>query len=396
MYKVTDLFDMRQVVGARLEQILSERNMTKSKFCEVTGISRPTLDKILTASITNKRNYEKHLNKILDVLEMTPDVFMGTAVNKYMQFRKLKDILSYSVEHIAEASGLSVEKIKDIELGKEVELSELRNCAFAMHTSVNCLLEKNYFQPQLATLQDFLDFYHSDDTLADVGFWGHVGILPLHSDTYLWYPITRIVRNRIYELLDESRMIIPCMNNKVLWLNMNQISKIILLDEACDQPSFTNWDSSVDCGETPLVVYETLKDYVEYKEYGQTPPENLISPLMCSYLDEYIADHGELEEFEYRENLITLYSPNGSIEQNEIDFAQSESILTEITNVYEMDGFTNSDKFLWYEDLNGIEVILNTDAISVIELPLIEVENEIYEMQMEMMNELRDDHHIFD
>lgn len=51
---------------------------------------------------------------------------------------------------------------------------------------------------------------------------------------------------------------------------------------------------------------------------------------------------------------------------------------------------------MWYEDLNGIEVILNTDAISVMELPLIEVENEIYEMQMEMMNELRDDHHIFD
>lgn len=51
---------------------------------------------------------------------------------------------------------------------------------------------------------------------------------------------------------------------------------------------------------------------------------------------------------------------------------------------------------MWYEDLSGIEVILNTDAISVMELPLIEVENEIYEMQMEMMNELRDDHHIFD
>ncbi len=51
------------------------------------------------------------------------------------------------------------------------------------------------------------------------------------------------------------------MNNKLLLLNLNEVEQIVLLDEACDPPSFANWDSAISEGEIPLAVYEALEDY---------------------------------------------------------------------------------------------------------------------------------------
>ena len=51
------------------------------------------------------------------------------------------------------------------------------------------------------------------------------------------------------------------MNNKLLYLNLEKIKSIVLLDEACDPPEYYNWDYSVGEGEIPLVVYEVLEDY---------------------------------------------------------------------------------------------------------------------------------------
>ena len=67
MYEVGDLFDKRSVVGARLEEILSEQGYSKSKFCKMCGISRPTIDKLLSGNLTSKANFEKHISKILKI-----------------------------------------------------------------------------------------------------------------------------------------------------------------------------------------------------------------------------------------------------------------------------------------------------------------------------------------
>src|SRR5699024_4527266 len=127
----------------------------------------------------------------------------------------------------------------EIEAGEEATLAELRDIAVVLDTSVRNILEKNYFPLQNT-------------------FWGHVGIQPLESDRFLWYPITADTRKIIWQEMEEKYQVIPCMNNKVLLLNMDKIAEIVLLDDASDQPSFANWDPQVDCGGTPLVFYEAL------------------------------------------------------------------------------------------------------------------------------------------
>ena len=62
MYSVSDLFDKRSVVGIKLEKIIVDRGYTKVEISNEVGISRPTLNKILTGTLTSKINYEKHFN----------------------------------------------------------------------------------------------------------------------------------------------------------------------------------------------------------------------------------------------------------------------------------------------------------------------------------------------
>ena len=56
------------------------------------------------------------------------------------------------------------------------------------------------------------------DALDEIsGFWGHVGIKLCGIDKYMWYPINSNTRKMIYKGIDEELMVIPCMNNKVLF-----------------------------------------------------------------------------------------------------------------------------------------------------------------------------------
>lgn len=48
MYNMNDLFNSRDVVGCKLNQIIGSRKYTKSNVCTSAGISRPTLDSIVT------------------------------------------------------------------------------------------------------------------------------------------------------------------------------------------------------------------------------------------------------------------------------------------------------------------------------------------------------------
>ena len=57
MYGIDDLFEKRSIVGSRLEELLHKQGITKARFCADAGISRPTLDKLLTGNITNKVNF---------------------------------------------------------------------------------------------------------------------------------------------------------------------------------------------------------------------------------------------------------------------------------------------------------------------------------------------------
>ena len=114
--------------------------------CNGVGISRPTLDKLIAGDVTNKINFEKHMTKLLAFLSVTPNELLGGIDNLYNQSRDLRDILHLNLDELSHKSGVSIENLEKIEAGENIPLTDLRDVAMMLGTSVLGLLGNNYFQ----------------------------------------------------------------------------------------------------------------------------------------------------------------------------------------------------------------------------------------------------------
>lgn len=166
------------------------------------------------------------------------------------------------------------------------------------------------------------------------------------------------------------------MNNKVLFLNRKNIKEILVLDEACDAPGFANWDSNISCGEIPYVIYEALEDYWcwENKELLQ----DKMSEKFLNFMNDFIKKN-EWEEDDIYEMIhdSIIYFTDGTQRIAEIDFDWLSDITDNIQQIYEFGEDLYEDDVWKFCDLNGTEVILNLDNVSMVELPLVSVNNAI-------------------
>lgn len=383
MYNVKDLFDKRSVFGARLEQFMDSHHITKAKLCKDAEISRPTLDKLLNAEITNGTNFEKHAAKILDALHITADILMGNSHNVYNQMRTLKNMLHISEDALSAASGISISRLRDIEAGEEATIAELRDIALCCKTSIRGLLGTYYFDIPFSTISVY-DFNASTEV---PGFWGHIGILTPSSDDYLWYPISSDVKERLYYLLDQQFIVVPCMNNKVLFLNMNHINNILLLDDACSEPSFANWDPMVSEGEIPLVIYEALNDFIDI-DLGIDPDteETVMSPRFLKLIKELVSEkQWTADDILWLLNGITVYFNNSKHISTMVNPDDDETFTCAVRSAYEFGELQHDDLIVRFFDSDGTEIILNLNNISMIEAPLLAIENIICQ-DMEQSN----------
>ena len=67
------LFEQRRLIADKLKVCIRDSGFTKVSFSKKTDISRPTLDRLLNGTIENKSTFDKHLQKILIALNMTPE-----------------------------------------------------------------------------------------------------------------------------------------------------------------------------------------------------------------------------------------------------------------------------------------------------------------------------------
>ena len=379
MNNIEDLFDKRELVGAKLEQLLEDKSYTKIKFCKESGLSRPTLDKLLYGNLTSKTNYEKHISKALKCLSLTPDMLLSKSDNIYTQFRMIRNIRKIATSYISKDTGISEERLKEIESGIEATDAELRDIALSLGISVRILQGTNFFESQIAMLDDFviLGEYANDIRSNDIsGFWGHIGVHLINTDNYLWFPISGNTRKTAYKLTNEKFFIVPCMNNKLLFINLKNVDDFILLDEACDQPVNINWDYHVNCGEIPLVVYDALA----FKLYGANIDTSELSEQFSTRLDNLMKEKNwsDNDIFEITQ-LTTLHHKDGHKSTIDIDFNQDETISNMISDIYSFGETNDMDCILNCIDINGMEYMINIDNISMLELPLLKTEDAICE-----------------
>lgn len=378
MYVLEDLFDRRSAVGTRLEQILIEKKCTKTKLSKETGVSRPTVDKILSGTATSKKNYETHMSKILHYLQITPDNLLGNSACGSNRVREIRNIIKISTEKIANATGISQERLQQIEAGAEATIAELRDIAMQLRTSTHVITDNYFFEPQFSEMEYYMDMKDALDEIS--GFWGHVGIKLCGIDKYMWFPINSNTRRMIYRGINKERMVIPCMNNKVLLLNLLNIEDITLSNFDDDQPIGKDWDNNVSCGEIPLVIYEALEDYEEENSQEELYNGSEYSAKLHRYLTEYVQKNNwAREDILQVLNTSMLYYLDGREQSINIDFYEDEdTIVEEIEMVYGYE-FTELERnFMFYTDMNDrTENFVNFKTISMIELPLLKIEEAI-------------------
>ena len=69
--KFDELFEYRKLIAPKIKECVRDKGYTKVSFAKKTDISRPTLDKILNGSIDSKKTFDRHLRKILKVLNIS-------------------------------------------------------------------------------------------------------------------------------------------------------------------------------------------------------------------------------------------------------------------------------------------------------------------------------------
>ena len=74
--KFDELFEQRSLVASKLKDCIRDLGYTKVSFASKADISRPTLDKLLNGGIDNKSSFDRHLQKILKLLNMTVEELM--------------------------------------------------------------------------------------------------------------------------------------------------------------------------------------------------------------------------------------------------------------------------------------------------------------------------------
>ena len=71
-----ELFEQRSLVASKLKDCMRDKGFTKVSFAKKAEISRPTLDKLLNGSIDSKTTFNRHLQKILKMLNRSVDELM--------------------------------------------------------------------------------------------------------------------------------------------------------------------------------------------------------------------------------------------------------------------------------------------------------------------------------
>lgn len=383
MYDMNDLFNSREVVSCKLNQIIDSHKYTKSGVCTGAGISRPTLDKLLNGEVTNKTNFEKHISKLLAFLSLTPSELMGGIANPFTDSKNLRDALHLDLQQLSQQCGLPIDELQKIEAGEDVPLSELRDVAFCLGTGVTGVLGDGYFQTTVSNMDYFVK---NDPTTINSpgGFWGHLGILVQGQPKYQWFPITAYTRQLIYKNSTEKYMAVPCMDNSLLLINCNKVEELVLLDEACDSPVDMDWDYTVNEGEIPAVVYEAFDDYMAYKDSKGNPSDYNLSQSLVDIIDHFV-DTRKINpnNFLPELNTATVMFSGGRVQQFTLSYDSLDSLATAVQQINET-GSLFENNIVMIENYDEVEALVNFKNISMIQLPLVKIESAIKEALSEV------------
>ncbi len=180
--------------------------------------------------------------------------------------KKFRLAFGYTQKALAELLGTTQQSLGRWEKGdSEPKQAILKDMALLFGTTIDDLLGNNPLTDTITT-----NHYHLFLDKYDVsGFWGHLGVMLKEKSKHHWFPITQktadelhcILSNPIRNNTQQPFISVHTLNNRVLWLNLNKIKGISILDYNADAPD-QDWELSWDGYQGySIEVYKALENY---------------------------------------------------------------------------------------------------------------------------------------
>ena len=307
---IDSLFYFRTSVGKQLNEILVEQKISKAEFAEKTGISRPTINKILSGEIDNRKTFETHLKKIMKSMNLTSSSFASPKrLSTAEHILAIMEAQNIDTAYLAKKMGCDEKTVISwITAKSEPTKKQLSNLATILNTSTNALTGDSFFPPQLSILDDFISKNNESD-IKPSGFYGHIGIKLPHREHILWFPVTVSAMQSAYRDLQINKfVVIPCLNNRLLLANTDNIEKYVFLDDAVD--AYHDWElETIDFGDIPLEhfrIFEALADDmddipIDLDEFDQSLVERIRNHIKEENWDaDYLRKITEYSTIHYR------------------------------------------------------------------------------------------------
>ena len=111
-------------------------------------------------------------------------------------------------------------------------------------------------------------------------------------------------------------------------------------------------------------------------DYENDVPEDLMSPAFKNDIKNFIEENSLTEEkiFDLTAKMTVRFSDGKDIKYYP-DYISNDSLFEEIRSIY-LYGDEENEKYVGFTD-DEVEIMINTDNISMIELPLLKVEEAI-------------------
>lgn len=105
----------------------------------------------------------------------------------------IREVMKKSIDEISKATGIPVTKLKEIEAGGDAAISEWRDIALYLSTSVNVIQGNNFFEPQIAEMSLLLKNLKENIIETISGFLGAYRCI-----TPKWKKVSLVSDNRKY------------------------------------------------------------------------------------------------------------------------------------------------------------------------------------------------------
>lgn len=282
------------------------------------------------------------------------------------KIKKLREQLGLSQSRLAEMLETTQQTIGRWENGKaEPSIKSLRDLALIFGTSVDELLGDSLFSETIVSTHITHIFRNEPDV---DGFWGNLGILLRDMEKSIWFPITASEVQRLRNCLSSDRgwLVASTLNNRLLIINMLNISKLWFVNDDADAPA-DDWDlSPEEYNGYPLEVYRGLYDYF----YDDNWAENT-SKGFRETIEEIISEnqYGP-DEVAIKLHYTTVYQTNAA----PFSFYADASHLNSIFDAAE-DGAPSEVIHIDAVD-REFECFFASKNISLIDMPLLELMEE--------------------